>query len=146
MCGTVTMNAGPLLALWTQNGLSRRNPSWHITDQFSLLHVLYLCPSSPKRGPGIFKVWQPLALSRPCWLLSSFLSRLCLGSFFWPPFLLNWVVWQTGLADSVVYVGSLLLCYQRPVSFSLLLLHEWTWPRLGRGSWSKIREILCGYD
>lgn len=69
----------------------------------------------------------------------SFLWLLCLCFSLLPPFLLNWVVWQAGLSDSGVYVGSLRgrghppLCSQRRVSFSLLLLHDWTWPRLGPG-------------
>lgn len=69
----------------------------------------------------------------------SFRSLLCLRSSFLPPFLLNWVVWQAGLSDSNVYVGSLRggggqppLCAERRVSFSPLLLHECTRPRLGQ--------------
>ena len=88
----------------------------------SPLPPLFSCPLSSLPFSRS-SVWAPLSCLLFC-LIELFGRRACQTA----PSM--WGVWGAG--------GHPPLCSQRRVSFSLLLLHEWTWPRLGPGwgGWS----------
>lgn len=124
------------------------------TSQISFLFFFVLCFCRFSPNVGWVSTWPDRHRPSPSSVFlssffPSFLSLLCLGFSFLPPFLLNWVVWQAGLSDSAVYVGSLRgrgghppLCAQRRVSFSVLLLHEWTRPRFGGNQISELSRMI----
>lgn len=82
------------------------------TSQISFLFFFVLCFCRFSPNVGWVSTWPDRHRPSPSSVFlssffPSFLSLLCLGFSFLPPFLLNWVVWQAGLSDSAVYVGSL---------------------------------------
>lgn len=83
----------------------------------SPLPPLFSCPLSSLPFSRS-SIWAPLSCLPFC-LIELFGRRACQTA----PSM--WGVWGTR--------GHPLLCRRRRVSFSPLLLHEWTWPRLGRG-------------
>lgn len=111
VCVSVVMNPWP--------SVCPLNPRWPWKQEFQLTHHRSVFFSSGFVFVSLFAQNVGRAWTRPdshqpspssVFLSSffpSFLSLLCLGFSFLPPFLLNWVVWQAGLSDSTVYVGSL---------------------------------------
>ena len=153
VCVSVVMNPWP--------SVCPLNPRWPWKQEFQLTHHRSVFFSSrfvfllllAKRWLGVAEAWQPPAPVPP--LFSCPLSFLPFSrSSVWAPlscllFCLielfgrracqtapsMWGVWGAG--------GHPPLCSMRRVSFSLLLLHEWTWPSLAPGgSRSYISEIL----
>lgn len=140
VCVRVAMNPRP--------SVRPLNPWWPWKQEFQLTHhrsppfsSCFVVPSLPAKTPAgsAMGPWQPPALSLLCFPVP--LSSLPFSrSSIWAPLsclsfclieLFGRRARQT--APSMWGVcgtrGHRLLCCRRRVSFSPLLLHEWTWPR-----------------
>lgn len=152
VCVTVVMNPWPTVCPlnprwpWKQEFQLTHHRSVFFSSRFALLSLLSKCRrgltatsplpplfSCPLSSPpfSCSSVWAPLFYLLFC-LIELFGRRACQTA----PSM--WGVRGAG--------GHPPLCSQRRVSFSLLFLHEWTWPRLGpEGAAIKLMKYCEGF-